>query len=78
MDAEKKRDVPRLAFTIDELARSAGVGRDKIFEEINLEKLTVRKAGYRTTLIEVDEAKRWLRSLPYRGKAPAGESVVAA
>ena len=62
------------AMRLDTQARD----RDKIFEEINLEKLTVRKAGYCTTLIEVDEAKRWLRSLPYRGKAPAGESVVAA
>jgi excisionase family DNA binding protein len=70
-------EIPRIAFTVDELAQSAGVGRDKIFEAISSNKMTARKAGHRTTLIEVDEAKRWIRSLPYRGKPPEGEVAAA-
>jgi excisionase family DNA binding protein len=71
-------DIPRISFTIDELAESTGIGRDKIFEAISTKAMTARKAGHRTTLIEVDEAKRWLRSLPYRGKPPEGEAPAAA
>lgn len=72
---DDQREIPRLTFTVDELAQSIGIGRDKIFEAISAEALTARKAGHRTTLIEVDEAKRWIRSLPYRGKAPEPSHV---
>jgi hypothetical protein len=49
---------------------STGVGRTTIFEAIRNEELTARKAGNRTTLIECEEARRWLRSLPWRGRPP--------
>jgi excisionase family DNA binding protein len=71
-------EIPRIALTVDELAQSAGVGRDKIFEAISSNKMTARKAGHRTTLVEIDEARRWIRSLPWRGKPPEGEAPAAA
>lgn len=66
-------EIPHLAMTVNELAQSTGIGRNRIFEAISVKELTARKAGHRTTLIEVDEAKRWLRSLPWRGKPPQPE-----
>ena len=62
--------VPRLATTPEELAASAGVGRSRIFKAIRDGELTAYKAGNRTTLVEVEEGKRWLRSLPWRGRPP--------
>ncbi len=53
----------RAAFSIDEFAKSAGVGRDKIYEEIRTGRLRARKAG-RRTLITADDARRYLDSLP--------------
>jgi excisionase family DNA binding protein len=67
--------VPRLAATPDELAESLGVGRSAIFQAIREGQLTAYKAGNRTTLIEVDEGRRWLRSLPWRGRPPASAAA---
>ena len=53
----------RTAFSIDEFAKSAGVGRDKIYEEIRTGRIRARKAG-RRTLITADDARRYLDSLP--------------
>ncbi len=58
----------RLALNPEELAESAGVGRARVFRAIKDQELTARKPGARTTIIEVDEAKRWIRSLPFRGQ----------
>jgi excisionase family DNA binding protein len=76
---ETKQDggIPRLALTPGELAESAGVGRSTIFEAIRNEQLTARKAGNRTTLIECEEARRWLRSLPWRGRPPESTQAAA-
>jgi hypothetical protein len=69
--------LPRIAVTPEELAASTGVGRVRIFEAIRRGELTARKAGSRTTLIEVEEGKRWLRSLPWRGRPPESASAAA-
>jgi hypothetical protein len=58
--------IPKLALTPSELARSAGVGRNRIFQAIRDGELEARKAGTRTTLIEIEEARRWINSLPTR------------
>jgi hypothetical protein len=58
--------IPKLAFTPAELAHSAGVGRTRVFEAIRDGELVARKAGTRTTLIEVEAAQNWIRSLPKR------------
>ena len=63
------RVIPRLGFSPDEAAASAGVSRTKIFEAIRDGELTARKSG-KTTIIEPSELQRWIRSLPTRGRAP--------
>jgi excisionase family DNA binding protein len=60
---------PRLGFSPDEAAESAGVSRTRIFEAIRDGTLTARKAG-KQTLIEPDELRRWVRQLPVRGRVP--------
>jgi excisionase family DNA binding protein len=64
--------VPRLGFSPDEAAQSTGVSRTRIFEAIRDGALTARKAG-KSTVIEVDELRRWVRSLPTRGRVPEAE-----
>jgi excisionase family DNA binding protein len=71
------RAVPRLGLSPDEAATSAGVSRTRIFEAIRDGTLTARKAG-KSTVIEVDELRRWVRSLPTRGRAPDAETPDAA
>jgi excisionase family DNA binding protein len=63
------RGVPRLGLSPDEAAISAGVSRTKIFEAIRDGALTARKSG-KATVIEPDELRRWIRSLPTRGRTP--------
>ena len=60
--------LPRLSVTPSELSQMTGVGRSRIFEAIKNQELVARKAGARTTLIEVAEGQRWIRSLPTRDK----------
>jgi hypothetical protein len=61
--------LPRLALTPIELAQSAGVGRTRVFEAIRAGELVARKAGTKTTIIEIDAAREWIRSLPARDAA---------
>jgi excisionase family DNA binding protein len=63
------RAVPRLGFSPEEAAASAGVSRTKIFEAIRNGTLTARKSG-KATIIEPSELQRWLHSLPARGRIP--------
>jgi excisionase family DNA binding protein len=63
------RAVPRLGFSPEEAAASAGVSRTKIFEAIRNGTLTARKSG-KATIIEPSELQRWLHSLPVRGRIP--------
>jgi excisionase family DNA binding protein len=62
-----KFGLPRLSFTPDEAAESTGFSRTRIFAAIRGGELTARKCG-RSTIIEIDELARWLRSLPTRGR----------
>lgn len=57
-----------LALPIDEAARAAGISRTRIFEAVRNSEITVRKAG-KATLIEIDELRRWIATLPTRGRA---------
>lgn len=56
-------NLSRAAFSIDEFAKSAGVGRDKIYDEIRAGRLKAKKAG-RRTIITADAARSYLDSLP--------------
>jgi excisionase family DNA binding protein len=64
-----KAGLPRLSLTPDEAAESTGFSRTRIFAAIRDSELTARKCG-RSTIIEIDELARWLRSLPTRGRQP--------
>jgi excisionase family DNA binding protein len=66
--------VPRLGFSPDEAAASAGVSRTRIFEAIRDGTLTARKAG-KQTVIESDELRRWVRALPVRRRVPDSETA---
>jgi hypothetical protein len=74
MDDEAKAAVsfPRLAVTPELGAEMVGRTRTRIFSAIKDNELTARKDG-KATLIEVDELRRWVRSLPTRGRIAATE-----
>ena len=59
--------VEPLALPIDDAAVAAGVTRTRIYEAISKQELTARKPG-RGTIIEVPELRRWIQSLPIRGR----------
>lgn len=59
-----------IAVAIEEAPRIVGVSRTRIFDAVRDRKITVRKAG-RATIIEIDELKRWVKSLPVKGRAGA-------
>jgi excisionase family DNA binding protein len=66
--------LPRLAFSIDELAKSAGVGRTTLYEEIKAGRLQRVKCGKRT-LIPVDEARSWLERLARASISDHGQNA---
>jgi excisionase family DNA binding protein len=55
----------RIAFSPNEAAAAAGIGRTFLFAQIKSGQLVARKAG-RRTLIEVTELHRWIESLRTR------------
>ena len=62
--------VPRLAFTIEQLAELAGVGRTTLFGEIGAGRLRAKKIGRRTVVL-ISDAQIWLERLPdWRPRAP--------
>lgn len=54
----------RLAYSVDELARMAGCGRDTIYRAIREGRLTAKKLG-RLTRIPAAEAERFIDGLPH-------------
>jgi hypothetical protein len=61
--------VEPLALPIESTPAAAGVPRTRIFNAIKNKELTARKAG-KSTIIELPELRRWIRSLPTRGRMP--------
>lgn len=55
----------KLLVGIAEAARMLGVGRSKLYNEINASRIKVRKAGKRS-LIAVSDIEDWCRNLPDR------------
>jgi excisionase family DNA binding protein len=53
----------RLAYSVDELAEEADVGRSKIYEELRSGRLRAKKLG-RRTLITAEAADEWFAQLP--------------
>ena len=56
-------DLDRFAFSIDEAAMRAGLGRDKLYAAVRVGELEARKAG-RRTLITAEALRRYLYNLP--------------
>lgn len=61
--AEQSLRDRKLAYTIPELVRATGVGRSKLYQEIQASRLLVKKCGKRTLVLH-DDAIAWLQSLP--------------
>jgi excisionase family DNA binding protein len=55
----------RLAYTVQEAAEAASVGRTLIYEQIGKGLLAARKVG-RRTLITADDLETWLARLPQK------------
>jgi hypothetical protein len=56
-----------IALAIESVPQAVGVSRTRIFQAIRDNEITARKAG-RSTIIEIDELKRWVKSLPVKGR----------
>ncbi len=59
-----------IAVAIERVPQLVGVSRTRIFEAVRNSEISARKAG-RSTIIEVDELKRWVQSLPLKSLAGA-------
>jgi hypothetical protein len=62
-----------VAIPIERVPEVVGLTRTRIFAAVANKELTARKAG-RATIIELPELRRWLRSLPTRGRQPDSSS----
>jgi excisionase family DNA binding protein len=60
----------RIAYSIDEFAKLAGIGRTTVYAEIKAGRLITAKVGKRT-LLTADEVRRWLERLPTSHAAAA-------
>jgi excisionase family DNA binding protein len=62
-EREQQRRPFQRAMSIRAFGRNYGIGRTKIYEEINARRLRALKVGKRT-LISADAAEDWLNALP--------------
>jgi predicted DNA-binding transcriptional regulator AlpA len=69
-EKERQRRDRQRVLSINDFSRVYGIGRSKIYEELNSGRLRGRKIGKRTIIAEVD-AEDWLRRLPTIGEASA-------
>jgi hypothetical protein len=57
----------RIAYSLPDAARIAGVSRTRIFDAVRRGELTIRKAG-RSSIVTHDDLLAWIKSLPVKGK----------
>jgi hypothetical protein len=71
METQEQNSPPdsALAYWVDRVPAVTGATRTQVFAAIRDKELTARKLG-RRTIIEADELRRWLRTLPTRGRQP--------
>jgi excisionase family DNA binding protein len=63
----------RIAYSVDEVAVRAGIGRDAVYDAIREKRLIARKWGRRAVITDVD-LRAFLESLPLLEPQPkAGE-----
>jgi hypothetical protein len=60
-----------------EVPQATGLARTRIFEAVAKNELTARKAG-KATIVEVAELRRFIRSLPTRGRSADAAGVATA
>jgi excisionase family DNA binding protein len=74
LDLEEGRDrAPEpLAVTVEQARKYVPLPRTKYFQDIADGKLGALKAG-KNTLIVMSELKRWLKTMPHRGRLPADD-----
>lgn len=58
-----------LAYAIEDVPAASGLSRTRVYEAIRARRLTARKDG-RQTIIEAVELRRYLATLPTRGRQP--------
>jgi hypothetical protein len=63
-----------IAYPIELIPSISGINRGKIFDAIKRKELMARKVG-RSTVIEAAELRRWIQSLPIRGREPAAATA---
>lgn len=63
-----------IAYPIELIPSVSGINRGKIFDAIKRKELMARKVG-RSTVIETMELRRWIQSLPTRGREPDEATV---
>jgi hypothetical protein len=59
--------LPLISLTVDQAVQATNTNRSAIFAAIRNGKLQGRKAG-KLLLFEPDELRRWIASLPVRGR----------
>jgi excisionase family DNA binding protein len=69
-EREHQRRAFKRAMSVRDFGRNYGIGRTKIYEEINAGRLRALKVGNRT-LISADAAEDWLNALPAINEAEA-------
>ena len=67
-------DIPKLAQSIAEFARSAGVGRSFLYQQIKCGRLKARKAGRRTLVLN-EEGAAFLADLPLASSGASSNST---
>ena len=63
-----------LAYPIEGVPEVIGVPRDHVFRAIRNKELTAVKCG-RRTIIEISELRRWIKSLPTKGRKPEASAA---
>jgi hypothetical protein len=66
--AEANNEIEVIAYSPQGAALATGRSRTRIFKAIKDKELVARKDG-RATLLEADELRRWVRSLPTTAEA---------
>lgn len=69
-------EIAAIAVPIERVPNLTGLARSRIFEAVKAKRLTVRKDG-KASIVEMDELRRYVRSLPTRGRAPEPEATAA-
>ena len=67
MDSKPAPPPSAIAYSPEDAAAVTGRSRSRIFKAIKDKELTARKDG-KATVLEADELRRWVRTLPTVGR----------